>query len=482
MSGSRKPIDVRLDGSDDCFALFDAVFSALSTELQWEEVADDPSAVPDEGTRASGTEEVRLTLALDPADVAAPGSASPGARPLTAPPEEPAAERDLSSRDLAALDILDARVNGAGPARDRAATSAVPLEPDAPLDAALDVLDASIRGGDWPITGAHGVEASRSESDGDWFDHVVDRLDGAMRTPAAVAPVARGGEGAPAVQVTPFHAPRPQPSSGGRRLDRALAVLEALSDLRVRLGAPLTPALRAETTRVLAETAALCAEMGLATAAVRAEFATAALGRDGQAGPAHEVDELIRHLRHDLATWSIWPVSSSRAWTLALRLPPEVETAFPSARGDIAEAGVCLGLSRHGAALFHLTRAGRRGVRALAMAADAAEAPAARRAGDDRLVAIVEARVRDVEAWPAGAARTHALAFFGEGLDDARALGEWARRLDPDAAPPVEERDVLSALATVTRLLTRLAGRVDDRHDRTLGKRDFAKAAPARRS
>ncbi|MFP5378350.1 MAG: hypothetical protein ACLGHP_01055, partial [Vicinamibacteria bacterium] len=88
----------------------------------------------------------------------------------------------------------------------------------------------------------------------------------------------------------------------------------------------------------------------------------------------------------------------------------------------------------------------------------------------------------DVEAWPVGAARSHALAFFGEGLDDARALREWARLLDPDIAAPVEERDVLSALATVTRLLTRLAGHIDEGHDRTLGKRDFAKAAPVSRS
>ncbi|MFP5379843.1 MAG: hypothetical protein ACLGHP_08875 [Vicinamibacteria bacterium] len=402
MSGSRKPIDVRLDESDDCFALFDAVFSALSTELQWEQVPDEPSAVPEEGTPAPDADEVRLTLALDPADVGTPVTGDPGAPPVTAPARTSGDARESSGRDLGAFDLLDARVNGAGPTGARAAAPDVSLEPDEPLDAALDVLDATIRGDGWPGAAAGGVEPMRSEPEtGDWFDNVVDRLDGAMRTPAPAAPVARlGGERTPVVQVTPFRAPRPQPVSGGGRLDRALAVLEALSDLRARLGGPVSPALRAETTRVLAEAAALCAEMGLATAAVRVEFAAGALGRDGQAGPAHEVDELIRHLRHDLGTWSIWPVSSSRAWTLALRLAPEVETAFPSARADVSEAGVCLGLSRHGAALFHLTRAGRRGVRALAVAADAAEAPAARRAPGE-----TPSPVR-CPPWPSGAPRS----------------------------------------------------------------------------
>jgi hypothetical protein len=127
--------------------------------------------------------------------------------------------------------------------------------------------------------------------------------------------------------------------------------------------------------------------------------------------------------------------------------------------------------------VFHLLRAGRRAVRALAGAADAAALKACGRDDFDALIEIVAARLREIEGWPEGHARTQGLAFFRGPLDDARSLREWERRMAADSSEPVDERDALEVLRGTKRLLAGLAGRLIEGQDHTLGKRDFSKGA-----
>ncbi|MDP1572089.1 MAG: hypothetical protein Q8L86_19000 [Vicinamibacterales bacterium] len=459
MDARRKPADAGLDQHDDCFALFDAVFSALATELSWE---DTPEAPVEETPDA-----LRLALAADPVGVA------PAPAVVTAPEAAVAPSGFITDEALDALDTLrppgldEAIQEARAPGFDR-------------FDAAFDQIDASISASVTAVP-ARVSAAGRptANADAHWFDDdVFERLDGAMRSvPARGTPLAL----APAGGIAPATVREAQMLGSGGRLDRALAVLEGLWDVRERIDGDVTPALRQDAARRLDDARRLCTDLGLQTAGVRAAFAIAALEHAHQATLRTEIDELARHIRHDLRTWSIWPVSASRAWMLGLTCSPAVQAAFPSAQPDVTEAGLCLGLARHAAAVFHLVRAGQRGVRALAVAADAGAAQAAGHDRLDPLIAIIESRVGEVDAWPEGAVRTQALMFLRPGLDEARSLREWARRLSPEAGGALEERDVLAALQCTTRLLDHLAERVSERQDRTLGKRDFTRAArPAR--
>lgn len=459
MDGRRKLAGAGAEPDDDCFALFDAVFSALATELSWEDAPAPPEgdaqdalrlALAPGALRAVAPEAVAVTfeaVVTFEAAVASPGSLDDVRETLD------------SLRTAAGLD--EAMQDGSASSFDQ-------------FDAAFDQIDKSISATTIPARDAVAGRATPN-GDADWFDDaVVDRLDGVMLSaPARGTPLAL----VPASGAEPARASDAEMPGSGGRLDRALAVLEGLWEVRERAGAGLTPVLPREAARRLEDARRLCVEFGLQTAGVRAAFAIAALERAEPAKLRAEIDELARHIRHDLRTWSIWPVSASRAWTLGLACSPAVQAAFPSAQPDVTEAGLCLGLARHAAAVFHLVRAGQRGVQALATAADAGSAQAAGHDRLDPLITIVESRLRDVEAWQEGHARTHALAFLRPALDDARSLREWARRLAPGGDEALDERDALAVLQCTNRLLDHLAARVSERQDRTLGKRDFARAA-----
>jgi len=459
MDGRPKRAGAGADPHDDCFALFDAVFSALATELSWE----DAPAPTEEDAQAP----LRLALALAPLRVAAPEAVAvtvEAAVTFETAVASPGSFDDVretldSLRTVAGLD--EAIQDGSAPSFDQ-------------FDAAFDQIDRSISATTIPVRDSATGRATPN-GDADWFDDaVVDRLDGVMLSaPARGTPLAL----VPAGGVEPAIASDAQMPGSGGRLDRALAVLEGLWEVREWAGAGMTPVLPWEAARRLDDARRLCVEFGLQTAGVRAAFAIAALERAEPSKLRAEIDELARHIRHDLRTWSIWPVSASRAWTLGLACSPAVQAAFPSAQPDVTEAGLCLGLARHAAAVFHLVRAGQRGVLALAAAADAGSAQAAGRGRLDPLITIIESRVRDVDAWQDGHARTQALAFFRPALDEARSLREWARRLAPGGDEALDERDALAVLQCTNRLLDHLADRVSERQDRTLGKRDFARAA-----
>jgi hypothetical protein len=267
-------------------------------------------------------------------------------------------------------------------------------------------------------------------------------------------------------------------AGGLNPLGNLLAVLENLTIVQRRLAKdtvlPGDPASREAMAGVFADARQLCVDFELQTARVRTDFAIAAL-EDGHVDRLRtEIEELFRHIRHDVQFCSIWPVATARAWSFEHSFGGRVNEAFPSAKSDISEGGVCLGLGRHSACVFHMTRAAERGVRALARAANA---HAASRTDDEwsGWLAIIEARVSDLERWPAGHAQAKAQAFFEGALADARVLHEATRRLGSRAvARPFDEHEATAICNRTKELLVRLSQYVGEEQHKTLTRRDFS--------
>jgi hypothetical protein len=216
---------------------------------------------------------------------------------------------------------------------------------------------------------------------------------------------------------------------------------------------------------------------------VRADFALAALDNETLDTLGAEVTELVRHIRHDLQSCSIWPIARNRVWSFSLALNEKAAAAFPSAGSDIAEGGRCFGFGRYSAAVFHMLRAADPGVRALARAANATAAAAHDGADWAPLLTLVDARVSVISTWPVGPARAAALEFFQGALSEARGLHDAARKLaNASATATLEEHQALHVCHTTKDLLVRLSERVTESHRRTLGKRDFVRQALRLRS
>jgi hypothetical protein len=265
---------------------------------------------------------------------------------------------------------------------------------------------------------------------------------------------------------------------GGTPLERLFGTLQNLSLIQDGINARGTRGAerftRDTVAQVFADVRELCREFDLQTARVRADFALAALDNETLDTLGAEVTELVRHIRHDLQSCSIWPIARNRVWSFSLALNEKAAAAFPSAGSDMAEGGRCFGFGRYSAAVFHMLRAADPGVRALARAANATTAAAHDGADWAPLLTLIDARVSVISTWPAGTAKVAALEFFQGALGEARGLHDAARKLaNPSATATLEEHQALHVCHTTKDLLVRLSERMTESHQRTLGKRDF---------
>lgn len=225
---------------------------------------------------------------------------------------------------------------------------------------------------------------------------------------------------------------------------------------------------------IVSDARQLCVDFDLQTARVRSDFALAALEKDGIDLLAAEVGELIRHIRHDLKSCSIWPISKGRAWAFGLSLGERAHRAFPSAGVDVAEGGRCAGFGFHSASVFHFLRAAAYGMRALAAAARGQRAAVATPEWA-ATIAMVEARHAAARRWPASEAKTTATSFYEAVLNDARTLHDAQCRIATGGI--VDEHHALAIVHATRAFLTRLADHVVERQERPLTKKDFAGVA-----
>lgn len=228
-----------------------------------------------------------------------------------------------------------------------------------------------------------------------------------------------------------------------------------------------------EVSAVFSDARQLCVDFDLPTARVRAAFALAALEENRVDSLAVEISELVRHIRHDLQSCSIWPIAQGRMWAFSLSPGERAQRAFPSVASDVAEGGRCAGFGFNSASVFHLLRAAACGSRALETAAGGRRA-AAERPSWTSTIGLVEAQLAEVSRWPAGAARTAATTFYTSVLNDARTLHDAECRLASGAS--FEEPQTLAIIDTSRDFLTRLADYVTESQAQPLGEQDFAAA------
>lgn len=236
---------------EDCFAEFDKVFDSLAGELEWKDAEPIVRADDVDGTAAAPPS---VHIALVPP------------KPVPAPPLTPSPER--------VDDVLDE------------------------YERAFSVLDDKLAESDEKL-------AATSDSA---VTALVERPVG-PRIPARAV----------VTKLTPARVPQPAEAlakAGGnvmkpKRQRRALrtfedvfGVLENLSIVR-RRGRLLEE--RHLIARLLADARQLCADLDLQSARVRVEFAVLTLENNHFDKLGSEIDELARHIRHDLRYCSIAP-------------------------------------------------------------------------------------------------------------------------------------------------------------------------------
>jgi hypothetical protein len=265
-----------------------------------------------------------------------------------------------------------------------------------------------------------------------------------------------------------------KPSGGGTPLERLVVMLQNLlwleSALQARAARGLDRFRSTQLAEVFSDARQVCADFDLPTARVRAEFALAALDAERLDLLAAEIAQLLRHVRHDLQSCSIWPIARGRVWTFTATLDERTSKSFPSAVPDIAEGGRAAGFGLHHAAVFHMLRAAECGRRALASAARLQ--PSESDAPDwASTCALLHTRLADLTNWPAGPARKAAKTFFSAALDDARVLQEAHLRLTSGGA--FDEVHVILVVNTTRTFLARVAGSVSELADAQLTRQHF---------
>lgn len=225
-----------------------------------------------------------------------------------------------------------------------------------------------------------------------------------------------------------------------------------------------------EVSGVFADARQLCVDFDLPTARVRADFALTTLEGDRLDSLAAEIGELVRHIRHDLQSCSIWPIPKGRVWAFSLALGERAQRAFPSAVADVAEGGRCAGFGFHSASVFHMLRAAGYGMRALAVAARGKGAGTGAPTWPSTIV-MVEARLAEVRRWPASGSKAAATAFYTAVLHDARTLHDADCRVASGGT--FDEHHTLAIVHGARALLTRLADHVTEQQELPLTKKEF---------
>ena len=265
-----------------------------------------------------------------------------------------------------------------------------------------------------------------------------------------------------------------RPEDGGTPLERLVGAVQNLlwieRAVQARNGKMAERARWEQIAGVFSDVRRLCDEFGLASACVRAEFALKAFENDRLDVLTGEVSELIRHIRHDLHTCSVVPVSREHVWALDLTVDAPATLAFPLAHIEVAEAGRCIALGLHSAAAFHFLRAAECGRRPLARAVrfnlDDSEAT-----DWTTTVTALQARMVNLRGWPAGPARKAVKAFLGALLRDARELEEAARRLTEGTT--FQECHATATWYAARDFLTRAAERVCEDRETLLAADEF---------
>ena len=222
---------------------------------------------------------------------------------------------------------------------------------------------------------------------------------------------------------------------------------------------------------VFSDVRQLCADFDLPTARARASFALAALEERRLDSLAAEIGELVRHIRYDLQSCSIWPIAKGRTWAFSLSLGERAQRAFPAVASDVAEGGRCVGFGFYSAAVFHMLRAAACGSRALETAAGGRRAPTERPSWTST-IGLVETQLAQASQWRADAARTAAIAFYGSVLNDARTLQDAECRMASGAS--FDEHHTLAVINTTRDFLTLLADYVTEHQGPPLTEQDFA--------
>jgi hypothetical protein len=204
---------------------------------------------------------------------------------------------------------------------------------------------------------------------------------------------------------------------------------------------------------MFADVRQVCIDFDLPTARVRAEFAVAALEHDDVERLATEIGELLRHMRHDLQSCSIWRIARTRAWAFKTTLDENVATTFPSATGEFIAGVRATGFGLHTACAFHMLRA----------------ASIAR----DALMATIRMAPSNMSSpdWPSAidAMQTHLATLegpvqrgrMGALLNDARFLHNVERMLASGST--CDENYALAVLQTAEAFLQRAATFLNDR-------------------
>jgi hypothetical protein len=161
-------------------------------------------------------------------------------------------------------------------------------------------------------------------------------------------------------------------------------------------------------------------------------------------------------------------------WAFSVGLPERVSQAFPSAAADVTEGGRCAGFGFHSASVFHMVRAARCGLRALAAAART------KRTSNETpewasTIALVEERLSEAERSPAAGERAVAAEFFSAALNEARMLHDAERKIASGGT--FDEHHALAVLHATRSFLTRLAEHAGEQQGRALGKSDVKKLA-----
>lgn len=253
---------------EDCFAEFDRVFDSLSQELDWN------TAEP--VTRDTETEGAVLVPQTAPLALVQPKPVPPPPAPSVS-----ASEDELIDEFEQAFSELDDKL-----------TESDKLADENKQSEQIEVTELP----DLPESPLRIRPAARAT--------VTKMRPG--RVPFSAGAVATAGVPAEALAKAGAHAtkaPKRQPRRT-RTLADVFGVVDKLSVVRRRSRLSED---RHQVARVLADARQLCADLELESARVRVEFAVLTLESHHFDKLAHELDELARHVRHDLRMCSIGP-------------------------------------------------------------------------------------------------------------------------------------------------------------------------------
>ena len=146
-------------------------------------------------------------------------------------------------------------------------------------------------------------------------------------------------------------------------------------------------------------------------------------------------------------------------------LGDQVSKAFPSASVELREAGNCLAVECHTAAVFHLMRAVEHGLRALAGAVGVSpggQVPISHEEWNPIIERIEKTWQKEVEGWGRSVELSNARAFFGRVVGDLRAFKDDVRNMTMHTRKTYNRNEALGVLNRVEGWFNSLASKVQE--------------------